>query len=91
VTEDPNNPVILMSASSEMEAAPIVSALREEGIEVTTTGDLTSGFRAYAPGEVQLIVRQRDLEQARAAVERFEQNDASVDWSQVDVGEPEDD
>ena len=54
------------------------------------TGGFTAGFRAEAPGDVQIIVRQADLEQARRALEKIQGEQPEIDWSKVDVGKPED-
>lgn len=86
---DPNNPETLISFPSDVRAAAFVTALRARGIEATTTGGYTSGFRAEAPGQVNVIVRQADLVKARAALDQIKQDVAEIDWSQVDVGRPE--
>lgn len=82
---------VVTSVTSESEAAMIVTALAEQGIESIASGGYTAGFRAEAPGEVQVIVRQRDLQRAREVLAVFETENAAIDWSQVDVGEPVDD
>ena len=86
---DPNNPEVLTSVRTDVEAAAIVSALTACGIEASTTGGYTAGFRAEAPGCVNVIVKYADLHRARNALAEIEQDQADVDWSQVDVGEPE--
>ena len=57
--------VVLMSAANEAEAAIIVARLESEGIRATTVGELTAGFRAEAPGFVQVLVAKADLDRAR--------------------------
>lgn len=86
---DPENPEVLVSVPSEIEAAAIVTALAEEGIEATATGGFTAGFRAEAPGLVNVLVRGEDYATALKVLENFRQHGAGVDWSQIDVGEPE--
>jgi hypothetical protein len=73
-----------------MEAGVIVGALEERGIKATMTGTYTSGFRAEAPGWVQVLVGEDDLAAAQEVLAEAKQGDDEVDWSQVDVGEPED-
>jgi len=73
-----------------MEAGIIVGALEEAGIKATMTGTYTSGFRAEAPGWVQILVSEEDLAAANEILEEVRSGDDQVDWSQVDVGEPED-
>ncbi len=86
---DPNNPEILVRVPGDLEAAAIVNALATFGIEASTTGGYTAGFRAEAPGQVNVIVRHKDLQHAKQALAEFKQGETEVDWSQVDVGEPD--
>jgi hypothetical protein len=86
---DPNGPCNLLSVSNEIEAASIVTALAACNIEAFTVGGFTSGFKAEAPGNVQILVRNSDLERAKAALAEIQQDEGEVDWSTVDVGEPE--
>jgi hypothetical protein len=79
----------LTSAPTEMEAAVIVAALAERNIRSTTSGEFTAGFRAEAPGWVQILVAEDDLARAREVLMELDDDDTDVDWSQVDVGEPE--
>jgi Putative prokaryotic signal transducing protein len=81
---------LLTSAPNEMEAGIIVGALEERGIKATMTGTFTSGFRAEAPGWVQVLVADDDLAAAQEVLDEVRSGDDKVDWSQVDVGEPED-
>ena len=90
MADDPTTPVALTSAANDMEAAAIVAALCNEGIEANMTGEFTAGFRAEAPGNVQVMVKQCDLTRAQEFLCRFEEKGSPIDWSQVDVGEPED-
>ena len=90
MTTDPNNPEILARVPSDIEAASLVSDLAARGIEASTTGGFTAGFRAEAPGEVNIIVRQADLARAKQALAEIEQQPSDIDWSKVDVGKPED-
>ncbi len=90
MTDDPITPVELTSAANVMEAAAIVAALNAEGIETVKTGEFTAGFLAEAPGYVQIIVKSCDLARAQELLQRFKEDDSPIDWSQIDVGEPED-
>ena len=84
----PESPKTVRSVPSEIEGAAIVAALADHGIKASTTGDFTSGFRAEAPGWVQVVVRSEDFEQAEQILSQLDAK--QVDWSKVDVGEPED-
>ena len=72
MSDDPNRPVVLTTAPSEPQAALIVAALDERGVKAQTIGELTSGFRAEAPGDVRIVVRQADLERAQDALRAIE-------------------
>lgn len=89
MTTDPDNPEELISVPSEIEAAAIVAMLTEQGIRASTTGGYTAGFRAEAPGQVNVVVRHADVEQAKLALAATAGKQTDVNWSQVDVGEPE--
>ena len=68
---DDNAPEVLVSVPSDVEATAIVVALGARDIKATTTGGFTAGFRAEAPGQVNVIVRRGDLESARQALEEI--------------------
>jgi hypothetical protein len=85
-----SSPCVLTSVANEIEGAGIVTALAQYGIDASMVGGFTAGFNAEAPGCVQVLVRQSDLDQAQRALAELHQDDADVDWSKVDVGEPED-
>ncbi len=88
--EHPEHVVVAASAENEMEAGVIVAALEEAGIKATMAGAATADFRVGVPGEVQVLVAQEDLARAQEVVREGEDDEEDVDWSQVDVGEPED-
>ena len=68
MTADPNSPQVLTTVANEVEAAAILTALGDYGVHALTTGSYTSGFRAEAPGAIQVIVRSSDLERATLAL-----------------------
>ena len=86
---DPNNPTTLTTFANEIEAASLLAALAENGIQGTTTGSFTSGFRTEAPGNVSVVVRKSDLLRAQQVLDEAESSADEIDWSTVDVGEPE--
>jgi hypothetical protein len=89
MTSDPNSPCVLSSAANEIEAADIVTALSSYDVEASTVGGFTSGFKAEAPGNVQILVRRSDLDRAKRALAEIRQDEGKIDWSSIDVGEPE--
>ena len=86
---DPNNPEVLTSVRTEVEAAAIVGALAARGIGASTMGSYTAGFLAEAPGCVNVIVKCKDLARAKHSFAEIQQDQPDVDWSQVDVGKPD--
>ncbi|MEZ6062071.1 MAG: hypothetical protein R3C19_17155 [Planctomycetaceae bacterium] len=89
MTIDANSPVTLLSVPYEPEAVFLVNALADHGVEARMFGVLTSAFRAEAPGEVSVTVRSADLARAQQALEQIDRERGQVDWSKVDVGDPE--
>jgi hypothetical protein len=89
LADRPERIVRLTSTPREMEAGMIVAALEQEGIRAAMTGAATAGFRAEAPGWVQVLVAEDDLPRARAVLEELRRESKDIDWSQIDVGEPE--
>lgn len=86
---DPKGLEVLVSVSNEIEAAAIVTALAEYGVKATATGGYTSGFKAEAPGGVNVIVANADLDRARQALAEIQEKQDDIDWSKIDVGEPD--
>jgi hypothetical protein len=89
MSADPNSPCKLLSVINEIEAASVASALAGYDIESTTVGGFTSGFKAEAPGSVQILVRRADLDRATRALAEIREDQGTIDWSTVDVGDPE--
>ena len=77
MSDDPDRAVVLTTAATEVEGAMIVAALEEHGVQAQMTGALTSGFRAEAPGGLQIIVRYGDLDQAQSALRAIEKESDS--------------
>jgi hypothetical protein len=89
MVEHPKHVVRLTSMPTEREAAVIIAALEECGITSTMSGQFTAGFRAEAPGWVQILVAEEDVARAKEALANVRDEQRDIDWSQVDVGEPE--
>lgn len=77
------------SAHSVMEAAPIVAALDRAGIKAVTGNAASATVMPEAMGEVEILVANHDAPRALTLIELIEEHGADVDWSKVDVGEPE--
>jgi hypothetical protein len=87
--QDNEEPVVLTDVNSETEAAMIVAALAEEGIEAFKSGGPVSDFKVGIPGHVQVLVRPEDIDRALDAFSHLKDEDGEIDWSQVDVGQAE--
>ena len=87
-TADSEEPIVLARVLHDTEAAIIVNALRRRGLFAKSTGEYTAGFRAEAPGDVKVLVRRSELAAAREILADV-RSDEEIDWSQVDVGDPE--
>lgn len=86
---EPDDLVRVTSAHSVMEAAPIVAALERAGIKAVTGNTESATVIPEAMGEVEILVANRDVPRATTLLELIEEHGVEVDWSQVDVGQPE--
>ncbi len=59
---------ILQSVPSELQAAILVFRLNDAGIDAWSEGGITSGFRAEAPGNANVVVRVCDLSRAHSVL-----------------------
>jgi predicted RNA binding protein YcfA (HicA-like mRNA interferase family) len=89
VSTDSKDLLILVSVPHEVEAAAIVAAMDQDGIQAVAAGGSTSGFKAEAPGEVQVLVKRSDAHRAQQTLQEIRSRECSIDWSEVDVGDPE--
>lgn len=79
----------LASVSHEYEANLIAAALTEHGISNHVVGGVMADFRAECPGVVDVMIAGSDLEEATRILEQVNQSADSIDWDNVDVGEPD--
>jgi len=87
--EDPGDPKVLVRVKNERDAAMIIGALQDQGIRAEAVGAAIAGFRAEVPADVAIVVRAKQLADAQAALREIQGDPGDVDWSKVDVGEPE--
>jgi len=82
VPDNPNVPdtildnaklVIVAERSSEIAAKVLVNVLADEKIRAVAVGGFTAGFRAEAPGWVQVKVFEGDAERARTIISEIKQ------------------
>lgn len=72
--EDQNLEVVA-ERSTEIAASVLVNVLADEGIRAVAVGGFTAGFRAEAPGWVQVKTLERDAERARQIISEIKQVD----------------
>lgn len=85
--------VELTTRPNEMDAGLIREVLAAAGIESTqhvADGFALGVFGANMFNPVTVRVRRHQLSEARAALEQNRQDSVDIDWSEVDVGEPQD-
>jgi hypothetical protein len=80
--DDPLSPCQLAAFTNELPAEALVEALAAEGIRAMAVGGYTSGFRAEAPGEVQVVIASKDLSRAKEILEAFENVENSAPFGQ---------
>lgn len=66
---------VLTSMPTEWEAQLLTNVLTDNGIKVSLEGTQTAAFQAEAPGEVDVIVRKQDLEEAREILNNYDRSD----------------
>jgi hypothetical protein len=82
--DDPQSPVVLTTRPMEAQAAMVAAVLRDEGIPAELAGMYTAGFRAEAPGVVQVLVRRGDLDRALAILAEIEGKSKGVPDDELD-------
>ena len=81
--------VELTTVMDEIQAAMLIAELKASGIKAVACGVLTSGMRAEVPGGVHILVQESDLVEATELLKIIDENIASLDWDNVDVGQSE--
>jgi len=66
---DPLGPRVLLSVRSEAEAAMWVDRLRQDGVRAMAVGDYSAGFRAEAPGLVNVVVPRHEYDRAKTVLD----------------------
>ncbi len=89
---DPDGPVVLGTYANEIKAGLIRAILGEAGIETRVrTDDAMLGIWGASLGNTKTVmVNPQDLAMAREVLERVREESIDIDWSEVDVGDPED-
>ena len=82
-------PAVLASFPHELEASLLVNELQNRDINARMSGEMVSGFRAEAPGDVAVLVPIQDMQRAREILHELRNESSDIDWSKIDVGEPD--
>ena len=82
--KDINQPEILTSTVTELEAKMILDVLADEGIDGQVEAKMTIASHIESPGKVQIIVCQNDLDCAKQILDQFRQLQSDVDWADTD-------
>ena len=90
MSKDSSDLVVIASVPSEIEATEILAAMKNLGIPAVLSGEFTSGFKAAATGDVKVLVKRSDAKRATQAIQEMSGRGDDIDWSDVDVGEPDD-
>lgn len=77
----------LTTVGTEQEAALIVAALEEEGIQADYAGDTTASFRIGIPGSIQINIKSGDFSKAQDVLRKIQQAD-SLQEETEDIQEP---
>lgn len=85
----PEHIAALVTLPSEGLASVVLAALERANLKATMVGGFTSGGKAEAPGWVRIMVADADLPLAKNTLAKMRQESEEIDWSQVDLGEPE--
>ena len=82
--------VTLTKVANESEAKSLIGLFEDEGIAVFVNGGDDLSLFGDDVGDIQLIVKKADYQKAAELLAEIEAENSEIDWSQVDVGEPED-
>lgn len=85
---DADDLVQLTSTVTSVEAAAIITALDRAGIRAVM-GNVNSAAMIPEAMEVEVLVAQHDMPRATTLLKLLEEHGEQIDWSTVDVGQPE--
>jgi hypothetical protein len=72
MADNPEEPIVLVTVASEVEAVLIVNALGDYGVRARAVGGYTSGFKVGAPSEASVLVERDQLQKAKQALGEIE-------------------
>ena len=68
IHHDDEDLVTVATCATEVEASILVNVLRDAGIKAVAVGGFTAGFRAEAPGWVQVKTLAEDAERSKVVI-----------------------
>lgn len=71
---DDQNLEVVAERSMEVAATVLVNVLADEGIRAVAVGGFTAGFRAEAPGWVQVKTFEKDADRARQIISELKES-----------------
>ena len=77
---------VLVAGVTEPEAAFIVGALKERGVEAAAEEGSVPALGMLLPGGIRVVVREGDLDRAKEALADYREGVSDIDWTNVDVG-----
>ena len=88
---DLRSPKLAATCRHPLEAEMLVNELRGEGIDAQTTSTtIAGGAIEFALIDAEVLVPAEDLDRAQQIIARSRQEQANIDWDEVDVGEHSD-
>jgi hypothetical protein len=89
--KDPDFLVDLTTCGSDFEAQTLVEALKARGIfaQAFTHAGSTLAWDIAVTQPFRVAVRRADLERAKFEMASLRADSVDIDWSEVDVGQPE--
>lgn len=90
---DPDQLVLLTSTRTEFEGRTMAASLEAEGIptRVFAASAQMLQWEGGITSTVRVMVRRADLDRAALVLRQVRRDSVDLDWSEVDVGQPEDD
>lgn len=91
IGQDPDQLVLFTSARTEFEGRTIAATLEAAQIpaRVFAAGANMLQWEGGYTDPIKVMVRRADLGRAAAAMKQNKQDSVDLDWSEVDVGQPE--
>lgn len=89
--DNAEGPQVVASLLNEQEAVAMMSYLSESGITAHVWGSNLAPVygEGFTRNSCQVVVRPNDRDRAISLLDDFQRTTETVDWDQIDVGEPD--